>query len=1150
MRRESVVRFIAFAALTLLLVATAAAQFNAAIQGTVSDQSGAVVPGASITATNLQTSVSRTTVTSGAGVYRIAGLPPGNYSITVDSKGFKKLVRESITVSAETVRGLDLVLSPGSVEENVTVSAAAPALQTENANVNGTISSAMLNKLPQYGRDPYELLRLAPGVFGDGARDGNGGAYWFPNSAGPDKGSRSIFAVENQVQVTANGQRLSGNNFMIDGTSVNSLTWGGAAIVTPNQESIQEITVLSSSYSAEDGRNTGAQVKVISKSGTNAFHGSGIFKYNEPGLNAFAKWGGPSDAKPQRVEQKLRQFGGSIGGPVVKDKLFFFFSYEGNRSASSTTGEQWMETSQFADYIKANRGGFIAQAVSNNGSTPRVTNVLSTTAADCNDFAGQGYTSCTPMGTAGLDLGSPFGNTGDYDTVFTGPVKGVGGGLDGIPDLQRVQFLRPATSHGNQYNARVDYVTGRNTFAVSTYYTPRNDVTTTTPRPIDDLTYQPRNGYIALLWNRTFSPTLLNEFRVNATRFFTDQYSTNKDVLWGIPRLEIEMIPGDRVVWGPPASDNSPLLAAQNQFEFRDTVSKTIGRHNLKGGFQINLNQDNNNTMFGSSRPTFVYHGLWNFVNNAPIYEAINADPFTGAPTANRKYYRQHDYAFFAQDDFKLRPNLTVNVGLRYEYFAPLSEKYGQMSNAFLAAPNSLVGAAVRITNNLYEADRNNFAPRIGFAYGVNDKTVVRGGFGIAFNRITDTMTGISRVNPPYVYRYSICCASSNNDDWPLPPYADGQIDVNAVGTDYGSFFNYGPNPVLANNINPDTNTPYNGGIEIWGAPQNTRTPYVYTYSLEVERELPGKFVANLGYQGSAGHKFLRVVNLNRVAPDANEQTALSAVYFPSTDVNSNFNALNVAVNRPFANGLQLLSKYRWSKSIDGLTAEGAGQNRDPFWPADQRYDRGPSDFDTTHYLSITAMYDLPILRGRTDLLGRMLGGWHIDGTFTYHGGFPWSPKDYGANCPQVPSGTNNICPNLPTAYFGGAGTDYSNDTFMQPGGNFPAVAQTDGWKNYFSLDPQVAGTNPVPGINRNSFRGPRYRGLDLSLAKNTKFNAFGREGMALDFRANFYNAFNLLNLKPFEWGDDSTYVTRSRFGQATGALSGRVVEFQTRLTF
>src|SRR5229473_2375222 len=263
-----------------LCALSAYAQFKASIQGTVMDSKGGA--GAKVTVTNEGTGVSRDAVTSDEGFYRVAELPPGNYTVTVDASSFKKSVSNGVIVQAEQSRGFDVTLQIGASSESVTVTATSEALSTENANLGTSISSQELQRLPQVERDPYSLLRLTPGIFGDGARQGNGNSSNLPNDSGKGGSNSAIFQIENTVQVSANGQRAASNNFTIDGVSVNSLGFGGTAVITPNQESIQEITVLSSSYSAEDGRGTGAQVKVVSKSGTNQFHGTAFFQYQDP----------------------------------------------------------------------------------------------------------------------------------------------------------------------------------------------------------------------------------------------------------------------------------------------------------------------------------------------------------------------------------------------------------------------------------------------------------------------------------------------------------------------------------------------------------------------------------------------------------------------------------------------------------------------------------------------------------------------------------------------------------------------------------------------------------------------------------------------------------------------------------------------------
>jgi hypothetical protein len=301
----------------LASVATIAnAQFKAGIQGTVADNTGAIVAGATVTLTNKENNQTQTTETSDGGFYRFSGLAPGLYTLTVEVQNFKKQTVENVKVDAETLEGVDIVLTAGVISETVTVEAENTGLETEDANVRNTLTTDEILRLPQVGRDPYELARLTPGVFGAGARGSNGTSVGLPNTTGPGGSNNSIFATENQVPITANGQRLSANSFQIDGVSVNSQSWGGAAVITPSQESVKEVQVTSSTYSAEDGRNTGATIKVVTQNGTNNFHGSLFFKYNEPGLNAYNKF-----REGTRVENKFRQYGGSLGGPIWRDKV-------------------------------------------------------------------------------------------------------------------------------------------------------------------------------------------------------------------------------------------------------------------------------------------------------------------------------------------------------------------------------------------------------------------------------------------------------------------------------------------------------------------------------------------------------------------------------------------------------------------------------------------------------------------------------------------------------------------------------------------------------------------------------------------------------------------------------------------------------------
>jgi hypothetical protein len=1133
---------------TLIVTVDVRAQFKAGLQGTVTETAGAVVPGATVNITSLETGRTQTTTTSAEGFYRVSGLPPGRYQVTVEREGFKKKELANVAVGAETIIGIDITIEPGQVSETITIQAdSTPALQTENANVNRGITEVEIRRLPQFGRDPYELARLTPGVFGQGARGSSGQAVNLPNTTGPGGSNTSIFQVENQVPISANGQRLSANNFQIDGVSVNSLGWGGAAVVTPNQESVKEVQVTSSSYSAEDGRNSGAQIKIVSQNGTNEFHGSGFFKLNDPALNAFNKYGGPTgnvniNAPPTRVNNRFRQFGGSLGGPIYlprfgtggkpyysgKDRLFFFFSYEGLRERTNNVYDGYVETPEFRQQVLSLRPNSVtAQIFRSAGIEPRIQSVLP---ADCSAFTTANTCRIVP---GGLDLGSLTALPNAFTTV-------TGGGFDNIPDVLFARFERPTVARGNQFNARIDYTRAKSSFAVSTYLTGRNDESSDSgarSRPQADLRFRPYNSAVTFTYNQTIATTLLNEVRFNITRFAANQVEDSADVNFGIPRVEVEGFTFDRIRFGANRGETVPGIFAQNTFEFRDTLTWVNGNQAWKFGGEIRREQDNNN-LAGGARPIYSFTGLFNLANDRPIFEGINADPATGRPIDAQRYFRTGVYSFFAQNDWKFLPNLTLNLGGRYEYFTPLREKRGRISN-LVFTPGAFSSSRLEVRDELFEPDRNNFAPRLGAAYSplwFRDKMVLRAGFGVAFNRIPGVLYLNTRGNPPFFARYSICCASATD------PTLGGQI-LYTLGTS-NSLLSYPVNPALATGIDPATGGIINRTVEIYGTPPEMPNAYVYTYSFDAQYELPAQMTATLGYQGSAGHKLIRIVNQNLLYA---RNPRFAPVFFLLPDINSNYNAMNARLSRRLNRGVQFDAIYRWSKSIDTLSYEGPGAVNNQTNPSDLASERGPSDYDVRHYFVMSALWDLPIFRSRQGIAGKLLGGWQINGIWTANTGFPWTPKLF-ENIRQ-PSG-ETFGPIRPTAYFGGALDDTSDEAFIRVGGNFPG-----GGARYFNTTVNRDATNAAtlalnpPGIGRNSFRGPGYNSIDLSIVKQTTMPGLG-ENTILDLRFNFFNAFNLLNLQAFGFSSQGVDVRNANFGRAPGALAGRVIEFQARFSF
>ena len=1146
--------FTCFIAICLFLgvASTVSAQFKASVQGTVTDSTGAHVPGVKITLTDTETGKAQEVTASDEGFYRIAGLGPGKYTIVAEKQGYKKASLQNVSVEAEKVQAVNVVLETGDITATVTITDEATAiLETENGNVNRGITNVEIERLPQVGRDPYELSRLTPGIFGDSARSGNGNASGLPNSPGPGGSNSSIFQAENQVQITANGQRISANNFQIDGVSVNSLTHGGAAVITPNQESVKEIQISSSTYSAEDGRNSGAQVKVVSQNGTNDYHGSAFLKYDNPKFNAFNKYRNDfGRGRTERVERHFRQFGGSIGGPLYlphfgeggpvtvggKNKSFFFLSYEGLRENSTNTSTAYVETAQFRQQIIAARpGGVTARILADALIQPRVGGVIQSSCADVNGI-------CQVVGQ-GLDVGSPFGGLGQYLTFSN---LG-GGGLDGIPDIQKVIVAAPAINRPNQYNGRFDFTpTVNDQFAFSTYLTHNFSIGSNAAaqaRPQADITSAPHSTGLTFLYNKTLSPTLLNEARFNFTKFAFNELQSARETNFGIPRVEIEGLlrSGDRIRFGANQAETTPGVFSEKTLEFRDVVTNVHGSHGLKfgGEWRRELNDDNLN---GASRPLYSFVGLFNFANDAPIFYQINADPRTGGPADAQRHFQSGGYGLFFQDDWKARPNLTLNLGLRYEYFQVLKEKNNQVANFVFGPGGGLAGSKVVPTDSLYNPDRNNFAPRFGFAYspmafGLRDKLVLRGGAGVSYNRIPEVVFSNTRGNPPFFARFAICCGTAATDFG--SPFAGGQI-LYALGTST-SPFSYPANPALAVGIDPATGTPPNRTVEIYGALPDTRTAYVYTFSFEGQYSLPFGLMGSVGYQGSASHKLVRLVNQRFVQPVIPPNYFAFAVYIPTPDVNANYHAMNTRLTRRFAQGFQFDVIYRWAKSIDTLSNEGPGAVTNQTFPQDLREERGPSDFDVKHHFVASGLWDLPLFRGRHDALGKVLGGWQVNGIVTAHTGFPWTP--HTGQCVRSANSQDFVCPSRPTRYFGGALDDTGNDAFIRPGGNFPG-----GGLVYF--DQNNPGGVLRPGIGRNTFRGPKYFATDLSLSKRTGLPSFLHlgEGAYLEIKANFFNAFNNLNLAPF--GFFASNVDSPDFGRAQSGLAGRVVEFQGRLSF
>lgn len=1149
--------------LIFLFAPTAQAQFNAQLAGTVTDTTGAVVSGATVKLTNESTQVSRTTTTTAEGFYSFNELPPGSFTVEASATGFKTSTLDHVSVAPESPRNVNITLEAGGAAQSVIVNGnLIPALQTSDANISSSIGTEQIQRIPAYGRDPYELLRNTVGITGDDSRAGNGLAVFLPNNAGVGQSNSGIFQTENQIQISANGQRIGDNNYLLDGVSVNSLTHAGAAVITPNIEAVGSINVITSAYSAEYGRNTGAQILTVTKSGSNQFHGSGSFTYDQPGLNAYNKYGGPAGQPPVRVQNEARDWAGGLGGPIVRNKLFFFISFEGNKSNNPSYITQFIDTPEYRALLgSARSGGISATTATSAGEVPRINAILPANCAVAN--ATQVSTVITGNNAAypaiafpcnalpnGLDFGSPYGSLGTY--VPSGSVPGtttnfssIGGGLDNIPDALYAQLIEPAHARGKQWNARGDwYITPRDQLAGIAYFTKLDNFqtgTATNSRPDNDVPFKPFNFAITAIYIHTFGAGTINEFRANGTRFADNGVTDSAGVVnWGIPYSNIQGMSFDGtndINYGPGAASTTPAIFAENTYEARDMVTHTFGSHTLKFGFEYRIEEDNDN-LAGSARPTYAFNGLWAFANDTPIYEQIYADPTTGGVPNSARYLWDHYYGAFAQHDWKVSQNLTLNMGLRWEYFEPLYNHGVHLNYPVLGpAGSELSGAALVPHNHLWNSQYDNFSPKFGFAYTPpfdNNRMVVRGGFAMAYNRLPAALFNNAIEDGPGFFNFSVCCATA--------PTSNPGV-VYSIGSST-SPFSYPANPNLITPLNA-RNLPANGTtIEVYGAPSNLKVPYSYLYSLEVQKELPWNLVATLGYQGSTGRRYSRLVNQNFLYSNTN--TPFYAAYFAQDDSNQYYNGMNAHLAKRFEHGVQFDVIYTYSKSMDqvsnGDQANAAANQTDP---AHNNTELGPSDYDVRHRVTVSGLWTIPGTHSGNWFMNALTNGWQVNGIFTYHTGFPFTPVTYQLH--GLPTVTNAavVTPVRPLAYYGGARTGCDNSLFEPGSGNAFAA----GGATYFNITPPANGAGTNPGIGRNSFRGPCYRDTDLSFAKEQKLKWLGESGL-VRFQANFYNIFNNLNLTPFVFSTNAAIIENPEFGQAQSADAGRVVEFLARFRF
>lgn len=1152
-------------AIAVLLGPLAQAQFRGSIQGVVTDTQGGVIPGAKLTLTDTATNETKTATTNGDGIFNFGALPPARFRLVAEAKGFETKTLENVQIIPEQANSLNIKLEIAGATTTVTVDANnTPLMDTETPNIGGTITADQIQHMPSFGRDVFQLSNLAPGTLGDQSQASGGGTFSLPGTQGPGGPSANtgIFATENGPQTLAAGQQYESNGISVDGISTASAVWGGTSVVTPSEESVQNVRVVSDDYSAETGRFSGAQIEVTSKSGSNTIHGSAFFQAWRPGLNAYQRYNGPGSLSPGtpnqrgllKDTQRFNQMGGSMGGPIWKNHVFAFFSYETERNSSSVTGTGWYDTSAFDGLAPA---GSIAQKyLTFPGSGVSAVGTINETCAEIGLMEGK---NCITIPGQGLNIGSPLKTPlGTQDPGWTSPTNpGVGGGLDPTTaDIADYTTLNPTQVVDQQFNGRLDAdATGRDHLTFAIYWVPEDQTYyNSSDRSYNLWHHSQVNDAFSGVWNHTFSPNFLNEARANAAGWRWNEVASNPQAPFGLPTDSIGLIGG-----GSGAAQlasfgaGGPSDLDQWTYSYRDVATRVLHSHTIKfGGELTRLYYLNANP--ASARPSFSFFNVWDFLNDAPMSESGTFDPTTGIPTLGRQDNREDLWGAFVQDDWKATPQLTLNMGLRYSYFGPLDSKEGNLySVRFGTGANLLTGMSIQKGGNLWNAQKGNFGPQFGFTYSpekYNQRFVVRGGYGLNYNQEEIAISANAYFNPGLFVQPNFTMSTPSS---PNPGI------VYAIPSDTHSLYGYPSNPNTIAAFGPN-GLPTSGQVQVQAFPNTLPTMYTEHYSLDTETDLGMQFVLTLGYQGSVmRHTFFHMDgNAAASVQGIPLNPQVNSVNFWNNIGHGSYNAMLVELKHQMAHHFLVDGQFTWGKAMDSSSAPYSEQD----YPYDTSLNWGRSDYDINKQGRIFGLWQPVIFHNAHSWAEKAVGGWSLSGVLNMHSGFPWTPV-YISSVGSLYCATCGYYQVMPAAYLGGAGHDTSNDAFKSGPGvgsgankNFPLAAAAGNAYAYFAPPALTAGPafpatggaeSPMPGIRRNSWTGPSYRDVDATISKMFGVPYWKREGAGIEIRADAFNLFNNLNFNP---GSISNNIASGNFGQAESALGSRTVTLQARFQF
>ncbi len=1139
-------RFVSKSSLALLLatVAPALAQtVTGAVRGTVTDPSGAIVPGATVTVTNVATNVATTAVTDQAGQYAVRNLQIGQYKLEVVAAGFSNASFGPFSLEIDQTAKVDVPLSVGGAATTVEVSSELqPILQTENATTGETFTQNTINSLPLNGRDFSQLTVFSPGVIST-----NYSQYGSANST-----ERSTNA-ENSPNV--NGNRQQSNNYLLDGQEINE-NLNNTIGYNPSPDALDQVRVISSNANAEFGNVNGGDVVSVTKSGTNALHGS-VFGFIENWNLDANTWQNNYNGIPRNQSNFTQTiYGGTVGGPIIKDKLFFFADYEGFRRHDG--GSQTVSVAPAA--FRGNGTG-IADLSS-------LLNPLLTGTATNPGPAIQLYNTQTPGGPV------PYANNQvpitnpvalflfSHPNAYPLPNKAATDNL-GINN----NYVGPTrTSRRNdQGDLKIDYHLHQKDVISSRYSQGvASDIQTQVPIAVQ---FPSGSNYpdhlFTLNETHTFSPTIVNLARASYARIrFNSGVSVDPSGIFGFSGNAQVGIPsaaqqtegfsqqnfsngsGTGTVSGFGVNP-TPEIFIDNVFEYADDLTYEKGKHLLKFGAQVTRYQQNsfypgNNGELGYQTYSGQFTSLPGSTKNYGFADFLTNNVYEAAvgQVVGRTGQRQYRDAFYAQDDWKVTPTLTLNLGLRYEYDQPIYEVNNKEANLNLTpglpAAQAIQYAGVNGNSRaLYNPAYTNFMPRIGFADQLMQRLVLRGGYGIT-NYLEGTGANLRLTqNPPFHNDFDTIATVPSDSAGGYSPGAPLHASTG-----------------FPTNIRPTTT------FYAWR--KNLRPASIQEFTLGTEYQLTNSSTVTAAYVGEVGHHLTDPVYANQLtapgtpAPYANIVGQGGVVKVTASDSAMNYQSAQVVFRQRLTAGLELTANYTYAKSLtDDIGYYGTSNTQQEYYQQnayDLASEWGPAGSDVRHALTVSGTYAIPYGRGRrygassNFLLNELLGGWRVSGTNVTYSGFPvtiTSPANYS---------------NLVYGFSGGARPEelrapvIRNKTIQHWFGTDPTIAHpcalnsfgtpADNGQCAFAPQPLTGFGNTRPG----TLRAPGFLNFDFAFQKS--FTVFHEN--RVDFRSDLFNTFNIAS-----YGNPDNGFADPNFGQITNTRSGpRTIQFELKYAF